>query len=121
VRSSRLGLAWGNGGGAECCPQVKRAQPARAQGRLALLEEQGMLADKVRERDELISGDLFPGMAEDKRDSYLSRLAVQITAGQQARRALCCPHGGRLSQMCDTMVPFDGLPAPDSQLDAWQR
>ena len=39
--------------------RAKRYDPERDQARLALLEEQGILADKIRQRDEILSGDLF--------------------------------------------------------------
>ena len=61
-----------------------RYDPQRAQARLALLEEQGILADKVRERDEIISRDLFPLIDDKQRDSHLAALERVIAAGQRA-------------------------------------
>ena len=60
--------------------RAARYDPQRAQVRLALLEEQGMLADKVRERDEIISRDLFPLIDDRQRDRHLAAL------GDQGRR-----------------------------------
>lgn len=45
--------------------RAEHYDPERAQARLALLEEQGILADKTRQRDEILSGDLFP-LAQEK-------------------------------------------------------
>jgi hypothetical protein len=60
--------------------RAEHYDPERAQARLALLEEQGILADKVRQRDEILSGDLFP-LAEDKvRRRLLADLERDITA-----------------------------------------
>jgi hypothetical protein len=64
--------------------RAARYDPQRAQARLALLEEQGILADKVRERDELISRDLFPLIDDRQRDSHLAALERAIAAGQRA-------------------------------------
>jgi hypothetical protein len=58
--------------------------PGRAQARLALLEEQGMLSDKVRERDEIISREMLPGMDAGQRDKHLAALEAAIAARQRA-------------------------------------
>lgn len=56
--------------------------PELAQVRLALLEEQGILTAQVRERDEVISRELFPAMEDTRRDRHLARLRREIAAGQ---------------------------------------
>lgn len=61
--------------------RAARYDPQRAQARLVLLEEQGILADKVRERDEIISRDLFPLIDDSLRDSHLAALEPVIAAG----------------------------------------
>ena len=43
-----------------------------------------MLADKVRERDEIISRDLFPLIDDRQRDRHLAALEPAIAAGQRA-------------------------------------
>ena len=55
-----------------------------AQALLALLEEQGVLAAKVRERDEIISRKLFQATDDGECDRYLAGLEAEITAGQRA-------------------------------------
>jgi hypothetical protein len=47
--------------------RVKHYDQDRAQARLALLEEQGILDSKVRERDEILSGELFRCAPEKER------------------------------------------------------
>ena len=64
--------------------RAARYDPQQAQARLALLEEQGMLADKIRERDEIISRDLFPLIDDRQRDRHLAALEPAIAAGQRA-------------------------------------
>jgi hypothetical protein len=64
--------------------RAARYDPQRAQARLALLEEQGMLADKVRERDEIISRALFPLIDDRQRNWHLAALEPKIAAGQRA-------------------------------------
>ena len=64
--------------------RAARYDPGRAQARLALLEEQGMLAGKVRERDEIVSRDLFPLIGDRQRDRHLAALERAIAAGQRA-------------------------------------
>jgi DNA repair exonuclease SbcCD ATPase subunit len=64
--------------------RAARYDAGRAQARLALLEEQGILADKVRERDEIISRDLFPLIDDRQRDRHLAALEPAIAAGQRA-------------------------------------
>lgn len=64
--------------------RAARYDPERAQARLALLEEQDMLADKARERDEIISPKVFQAMDDWQRDGYLAGLEAEITAGQRA-------------------------------------
>ena len=56
----------------------------RARARLALLEEQGILAAKVRERDEITSRDLFALMEDDRRSRHLAALGREIAAAQRA-------------------------------------
>jgi hypothetical protein len=63
--------------------RISRISPERAQPRSALLEEQGILADKARERDEVISRELFPGMEDARRDRYLAGLEAAIAARQR--------------------------------------
>ncbi len=55
---------------------------ARAQARLELLEEQGVLASKVSERDEIAGLRLYPAMPEARRQSVLAGLNAAITARQ---------------------------------------
>jgi hypothetical protein len=45
-----------------------------------MLEEQGILADKIRERDEIVSGELFPLVSENKRRELLESLERDIAA-----------------------------------------
>ena len=52
----------------------------RAQARLALLEEQGILDSKVRERDEILSGELFPCAPEKDKRRLLTNLERDIAA-----------------------------------------
>lgn len=52
--------------------RAERYDPDRAQARLALLEEQGILADKIRERDELLAADVARLPAKDYRRSLLA-------------------------------------------------
>ena len=42
------------------------------------LEERGILAAKTRERNEVISRELFPGMEDARRDRYLAGLEAAI-------------------------------------------
>ena len=63
--------------------RAKRYDPEREQARLALLEEQGILADKVRQRDEILSGDLFRLADEKDRRKLLAGLEHDITAQTQ--------------------------------------
>jgi hypothetical protein len=58
--------------------------PERAEARLALLEDQAILTAKVRERDEIISRELFPRMEDARRDRHLAGLQAEIDAGQRA-------------------------------------
>lgn len=51
--------------------RATRYDSERAEARLAMLEEQGILADKIRERDEIVSGELFPLVSENKRRELL--------------------------------------------------
>jgi hypothetical protein len=67
--------------------------PGRAQARLALLEEQGMLADKVRERNEIISREIFPGMGDEQRDRHLAALEAKIGEGERAVEELAAVVG----------------------------
>ena len=57
--------------------------PERAQARLALLEEQGMLADKILERHEIISRERFPLIDDRQRDTHLAALKTVIAARQR--------------------------------------
>jgi hypothetical protein len=52
----------------------------RAQARLALLEEQGILDSKVRERDQILSGEMFPGAPEQEKRRLLANLERDIAA-----------------------------------------
>lgn len=52
----------------------------RAQARLALLEEQGIVDSKVRERDEILSGELFPCAPEQDKRRLLASLERDIAA-----------------------------------------
>lgn len=60
--------------------RAKHYEPGRAQARLALLEQQGILADKVRQRDEILSGEMFPLAEEKVRRGLLAGLERNITA-----------------------------------------
>ena len=76
--------------------RAARYDPERAQARLALLallEEQGVLADKVRERDEIISRKLFQATDDGECDRYLAGLEAEITAGQRAADELAAVVG----------------------------
>ena len=52
----------------------------RAQARKVLLEELGILDSKVRERDDIISGELFPGAPEQDKRRLLANLERDIAA-----------------------------------------
>ena len=52
----------------------------RDQARLALLEVQGILGDAIRQRDEILSGDLFPLASEKDRRHLLASLERDIAA-----------------------------------------
>jgi hypothetical protein len=53
--------------------------PERAAARLALLEEQAILAGKVREREDILSGELFPLAPQGERRELLDILERAIT------------------------------------------
>jgi hypothetical protein len=74
--------------------------PDRAWARLALLEEQGTLAAKVRERDEVTSRDLFPLMEDDRRCRHLAALEQEIATAQRATDELAMLAGDP-DQVCD--------------------
>jgi hypothetical protein len=58
----------------------KHYDPGRAQARLALLEEQGILADQIRQRDELRALDLSQLPAKDPCRGRLAKVERAITA-----------------------------------------
>jgi hypothetical protein len=60
--------------------RAEHYDPDRAQARLALLEEQGILASKVREREQILSGDMFPAAPEQKKRRLLADLERDIAA-----------------------------------------
>jgi hypothetical protein len=60
--------------------RAEHYDPGRAQARLALLEQQGILADNVRQRDEILSGEMFPLAEETVRRRLLADLERDITA-----------------------------------------
>jgi hypothetical protein len=60
--------------------RTEHYDPVRAQARLALLEQQGILADKVRQRDEILSGQMFPLAEEKVRRRLLAALERDISA-----------------------------------------
>jgi hypothetical protein len=68
--------------------RAARFDPERAQAPLALLEEQGVLTDQVRERDEIVRQELFPAMDETKLQEHLARLDAGIAAGHMLSRRL---------------------------------
>jgi hypothetical protein len=83
--------------------RAKRAvgyDPARVRARLALLEEQGILVAKVRERDEVTSRDLFPLMEDDRRSRHLAALEREIATAQRAADELAVLAGDP-EQVCD--------------------
>ena len=82
--------------------RAARYHPGRAQARLALLEEQGMLADKVRERDEFTSRDPFPGMDARQRSNHLAALEAAIAARQRAVDELAAAAGDP-ETVCDEL------------------
>jgi hypothetical protein len=51
------------------------------------------LSGKIRERDEVISRELSPGMEDGRRDKYLARLEAGIAAGQRAVDELAAAAG----------------------------
>jgi hypothetical protein len=64
--------------------RAKHYDQDRAQARLALLEEQGILAGKVRERDEILSGELFPLAPEEEKRRLLANLVCDVRTGPRA-------------------------------------
>ncbi len=60
--------------------RAKHYDRDRAEARLALLEEQGSLASKVRERDEILTGELFRCAPEKDRRRLLASLERGIAA-----------------------------------------
>ena len=60
--------------------RLKHYDHDRAQVRLAMLEEQGILGSKVRERDEIVSGKLFPRAPERDKRRLLANLERDIAA-----------------------------------------
>jgi hypothetical protein len=80
--------------------RAARYDPERAQARLALLEEQGMLASKVRERDEIISRDMFPLTDDRRRVKHLAALEDAIAAGQRVVDELAAAVGDA-ETVCD--------------------
>ena len=63
----------------ERAERARHFDPGRAQARLAMLEVQGILADKIRERDEILSGESFPLASEMDRCQLLAILEREIT------------------------------------------
>ena len=69
-------------------PKPKKSAPERAenydqdraQARMVMLEEQGILDSKIRERDEILSGELFPGAPEKDKRTLLANLERDIAA-----------------------------------------
>jgi hypothetical protein len=65
------------------CEQERAARaasydPDRARARLALLEQQAVLAMDAEERDEIAAGELYPAMPEEDRQRRLADLDVTI-------------------------------------------
>lgn len=67
--------------------------PGRAAARLALLEEQAILAGKEREREEILSGELFPLAPQGERRELLDILERAITRTSQDVDALLAVAG----------------------------
>jgi hypothetical protein len=67
--------------------------PERAQARLALLEQQAILADTIRQRDEIRAGGLFPRADDDDRRQLLDHLENAITARTQEAAGLAAAVG----------------------------
>lgn len=60
--------------------RAKHYDQDQAQARLAMMEEQGILDSKVRERDEILSGELFPCAPEQEKRRLLANLERDIAA-----------------------------------------
>ena len=74
--------------------------PDRAQARLALLEQQGVLASAVRERDGIAARQIFPAMPEDSRQQKLAELERVIAAARAATEELAI-HVGDAEAVAD--------------------
>jgi hypothetical protein len=68
----------------ERADRAPRYDRACEQARLALLEQQAILADGIRERAEILSGTLFPGATDEVRQQLLDRLERDISKAGRA-------------------------------------
>jgi hypothetical protein len=66
--------------------RAPRYDPKRAEARLAMLEEQGILTDKIRQHDEILTGELLPRVSDKKRRQLLGALERDIAAKAQSNR-----------------------------------
>jgi hypothetical protein len=73
--------------------RAERYDAQRAQARLALLEEQGILSSKVRERDEILSRNLSAAAQDSRRDEHLAGLQAEIAGAQQVVDELAAAAG----------------------------
>lgn len=86
--------------------------PERAQARLALLEQQAVLADTTRERDEIAAHELFPAMPEDAREQKLAGLEQTIATAKANVRQLA----ERVGDMEAVADDYGRLPAERREL-----
>jgi hypothetical protein len=102
-------VTWAEGERAE---RATGYEPRREAVRLAYLEERGLLADKIRERDEIVSGQLFLYMEDKRKQAHLAGLDRAITRSAQAADQLAKAVGDP-----ETVVDRDGwLPAERREL-----
>lgn len=87
--------------------RAARYDAKREAARLEFLEERGLLADRVRERDEIVSGQLFSAMDDKRKQEYVAGLDGAITTLTETADRLAAAVGDP-----ETVVDREGwLPA----------
>jgi hypothetical protein len=69
--------------GRDRAERARHYDPEREQARLALLEQQAIVAGMIRQRDEILAGDLYPHADDDDRRQLRDHLDHAITAQTQ--------------------------------------